>query len=179
MPQLTGQKAVAKHYGCEDRNVRFWMDDPDFPQPTGDKRNVYDTDAIDAWMATKPQMLLRRGAAVKSDGVTPEMGKANAALTLQLKQYKVQREKELALKAQREREAFEGTLLERRVWETFAAELLSGLADWCDQLPELLEGQIPKKYAAKARKWLEDQLNARRAQLADDLKRTPEGKSDK
>lgn len=172
MPLLKGQQAVADHYGCDARNVRYWLSNyTDFPKPVN---GVYDTDKIDAWQANQPQMLLRSGG--KMDGAGGDLAKANSALTVQLKQQKVEQAKEAALKARREREVYEGTLLPRRAWETFAALLLSELGDWCDQLPELAAQQVPKKHQAKMRQWLEEQLNTRRAQLAEDLKRTPEDK---
>lgn len=157
--QLKGQTAVGTHYGVTERAVRLWMKDPLFPQPVGDS---YDTDKIDAWRATRPK---------EKDS---ELSQANAALSLQLKQYKVAREKEAALKAQREREVYEGTLLPRKVWESFVAGLLANLADWCDQFPELIENQVPRQHRRKVREWAEQQLNRLRDQMAEDLKRTPE-----
>lgn len=161
---LSGQKAVASHYGTSERNVRYWLEDPEFPRRPDGK---FDTDAIDQWRASRPKML--------SQQADNQFGQANAVLGLKLKEQKLKTETEKALKAQREREAFEGELLPRRAWETFAATLLSELADWCDQLPELAELQVPKKHGIKLRKWLESQLDMRRVQLADELKQGPRG----
>lgn len=156
---LRGQKAVGAHYGVTERAVRLWMDDPMFPQPSGDQ---YDTEKIDAWRKTRPK---------ERDS---DLSQANAALSLQLKQYRVQREKEAALRAQREREVYEGTLLPRRSWEGFAANILASLGDWCDQFPELIENQVPRKYRKQIRDWAEQQLSRMRDQMAEDLKRTPD-----
>ncbi len=157
---LEGQKALADHFGVDVRSVRYWLEKSDFPRRPDGK---FDVDAITAWRATQPKMAAQSGP----------LGQASAALNLQIKQEQLATAKEKRLKAQRERETFEGELLPRRAWETFAAQLLSELGDWCEQLPELAEQQVPKKYRASFRKWLEGQFEMRRAQLADDLKRGP------
>ncbi len=78
MAVVTGQKAVADHFGCDVRNVRHWMQSDDFPQPTGPKSDQYDLDAIATWRAGQPQMLLRdKSSSATNSG---KLGEANAAL---------------------------------------------------------------------------------------------------
>lgn len=155
---LEGQKALADHFGVDERSVRYWLKKPDFPRRPDGK---FDVDAITAWRSAQPKM----------DAQSGQLGQAATALNLAIKQEQLATAKEKRLKAQREREAFEGELLQRRVWEAFAARLLSGVGDWAESLCDVLEPHLPKKGAAKILKVLNDEIRRKRDELAEQLKK--------
>lgn len=65
----------------------------------------------------------------------------------------------------------EGKLLPRAGWELFAAQLLTQLGDWCDQLPNLLAADVPRKYRKKVRERAKKELDLKRRELRDELER--------
>lgn len=74
-------------------------------------------------------------------------------------------------------EVLQETLLDRPTYELFAATLLTHLGDWCDQLPYLISGELPKSHRRKISDRLRRELDDRREQLAVELKQGPGGKA--
>lgn len=152
------QKEAADRLGVTARTIRDWRDQhSDFP----DCSAGYDLDAITAWR----DRLAKKGS---EDGdAARKLKLARQAEALKRDRLRT-RDAELDI-AEREKE-----LLPRPTWELFAANLLSGLADWCEQLPDLIAGQCCKKCQKTLGDRIKKELDRRREQLAEDLKRSSE-----
>ena len=153
---LEGRKAVAKTFDVTERTVGLWVEDPSFPRREDGK---FDVEAIKAWRASKPRVLDQQASQTVQ------------ALNIAIKKEALATAKEKRLKAQREREEYEGELLPRRVWEAFAARLLSGVGDWAESLRDVLEPHLNKRAAAKILKVLDDAIRRKRDELAEQLKK--------
>jgi len=150
------QKSAAKALGITDRALREWIKQPGFPDITAG----YDLDAIKTWRESQQkkgsvqteqnEMINRAIKLAKLD----EIKKKNQLLDLQIAEE-------------------EGRLLPRLLYEGFIASLLAGVGDFMDQLPVLVEGEVPQKYRSRLRSRLEEELRALRDRLAEDLKRDP------
>jgi hypothetical protein len=155
---VTEQKQAARILGVTPRTIRDWM--RDYPSEVPDTSAGYD---IDAWRKFRESH-----------------GKKGSPEGEQLRKLKLARQAE-ALKRDRVKtrhdelnlEVKEGGLLPRPTWELFGANLLSGLADWCEQLPDLIAAQCCKKCGKTIGERLKKELNKRREQLAEDLRRSP------
>lgn len=152
------QKEAAEKLNVTARTIRDWRDQhADFP----DCSRGYDVDAIRAWI----DRLAKKGSDRGTQMLTIKLARAAEAL----KRDKIRTRKEdLALQVQ------EGELLPRPGYELFLANILSGLADWCEQLPDLLAGECCKKCKPALGPRIKAELDRRREQLADDLKRSPQ-----
>ncbi|GEM_PF-1887540 len=65
----------------------------------------------------------------------------------------------------------EGDVIERRAVELHFATLLTALSDWCDQIPELIAADVPRRHAPRIKKRLQGELDRRRHRLRNDLER--------
>lgn len=158
MPIIIEQKEAARVLGVTDRTLREWRTDhPDFP----DCSAGYDTDAITAW---------RDAHAKKGSETDSAMLKLKLAQKAEeLKQARIETQtKEHKLKVT------EGELLPRPAYELFLATILASHADWCEQLPDLLAGDCCKKCKKSLAERVKKELDRRREQLAEDLKRSPQ-----
>lgn len=157
MPIVKEQKEAAQILDVTPRTIRDWREaHPDFP----DCSNGYDTDAIEAWR----QKLAKKGS---EEG--EQIRKVKLALGLEA----LKRERIATRRDENRLKAEEGEYLPRPTYELFGANLLSGLADWCEQIPDLIAGQCCKKCAKTIGERLKKELDRRREQLAEDLKRSP------
>jgi transposase-like protein len=157
LEHVAEQKEAARRLGITPRALRDWAKEPGFP----DWSAGYDLQAIRRWRDQHG----RKGS--DDDGTSRKLKLAIAAE--KLRQAKLEtRKRELDLQTK------EGQLLPRQAVETFASTLLSALADWCEQLPDLIAGELPKKHGAKIAARLTRELHQCREQLAEDLKRLPE-----
>lgn len=150
------QKEAARRLGITSRALRDWMQDPGFP----DWSAGYDISAIKRWRDDRG----RKGSDLD--------GKADAvrlATNLQKLEQAKTTSRLLNLKLERE----EAKLLPRQAIEVFHATVLSGLADWCEQLPDLIAQILPPEHRETIRERLRDELATRREQLADELANCP------
>lgn len=154
MPLIQQQNEAALRLGISPRTLRDWRQLPGFPDCTAG----YDLEAIHAWRREYE----RKGA--ESHETARKLKLGIAAEKLRQMQIRTRREQlELELK--------EGTLLPRKAVEQTVAVILSSLADWCDQLPDLIAPICPNRRSAeRIRERLKAELDARREQLAEDLK---------
>src|SRR3990167_1956606 len=158
MAIVAEQKEAADKLGVTERTLRDWREQhPDFP----DCSAGYDLDAITAWR----DRLAKKGSDRGTQMQTLKVARAAEAL----KRDKIRtRKEELHLQEQ------EKELLPRPSYELFLANILSGLADWCEQLPDLLAGECCKKCKKAIGPRIKAELDRRREQLAEDLKRSPQ-----
>lgn len=156
MAIIQTRKDAADLLGITARQLGDWKHEDGFPDCT----NGYDIDAITKWREERN----RKGSA-KSE-IDQQLRRALLAEKLKREKQKNYLDK-LAI------EEAEGQLLKREFVERFIAGLLSGLGDWCEQLPGLMEAELPVKYGKKLRARLESELRRMRDQMADDLKRVP------
>src|SRR5262245_44365759 len=126
------QKEAARIIGVTARTLRDWM--RDYPDEVPDTRAGYEIDEWKAFAQTHGKKGSKEGETLRKLKV------ARQAEALKRDRVKT-RHDELNL------EVKEGGLLPRPTWELFGANLLSGLADWCEQIPDLIAGQCCKKCA--------------------------------
>lgn len=155
---ITERKSAAKALGITERSLGDWKKQPGFP----DTSAGYDIDAIQRWREAH-----QRKGSVESD----QMLVVNKAIKLEKLKETQRKNRLLELEIQEE----EGKLLPRHLYEAFIASLLSGLGDWCEQLPSLIETEVPAKYGKKVRTRIEKELRDMRDRLAEELKREPAG----
>ncbi|HEY0982383.1 hypothetical protein [Schlesneria sp.] len=150
--------SAAKALGVSDRQLGRWKLTEGFP----DCSNGYDIDAIQAWREANQ----RKGSAEDD-----QIAVINRAIKLE-KLKEIKAKNHLAGLAIDEAEK---RLLPRQLYEQFIAALLAGIGDWCNQLPGLLEAEIPAKYGKKVKARAAEECRKMRERLAEDLKRTPTG----
>lgn len=156
MPVFTQQVDAAKSLGITPRSLREWEKEPDFP----DCSRGYNTEAIQQWRQEND----RKGSEVDSTKKRIQIG----ILAEKMKQAAIKTKMDtLAM------EAAEGKLIPRKGVEQTAQIILSSLSEWCDQLPDLIAAQLPKKYQAAVAKDLKRELDKRRVELASELKSLP------
>lgn len=143
--------------GITDRVLGLWASEPWFPQD-GRTSSGWNVPAIRA-----ARDAMGRKGSEQSDQ-SKRLKLASDAEKLKQAQYET-RKRELDLRVK------EGELLPRRGWELFAAQLLTALGDWCDQLPELLSADVPRKYRKKVRERAKQELDLKRRELRDELER--------
>lgn len=152
------QKEAARILGVTPRTIRDWM--RDYPNEVPDTSAGYD---IDQWKAFRES----HGKKGSPDGeALRKLKLARQAEALKRDRVKT-RHDELNL------EVKEGTLLPRQSHELALASVLASLADWCEQLPDIVGGCCCKKCKKTIPKELKNQLDRCREQLAEDLKRSP------
>lgn len=153
MSVIIQQKQAAEALGVTPRTLRDWQNVDGFP----DCSRGYDVEAIRTWRQANE----RKGSEPERVAKQIKLG----VLAEKLKQMQLRTKKD-----QLDLDAKEGTLLPRKAIEQSAAVLLSALGDWCEQLPDLVAAIVSKKDQRKVRDRLKTELDARREQLADDLK---------
>lgn len=152
------QKEAARILGVSPRTIRDWM--RDYPNEVPDTSAGYD---IDAWKSFRAA----HGKKGSPDGQAMRKLKlARAAEALKRDKLKTRHE-ELDLDVK------ESGLLPRQSFELFLANILSQHADWCEQLPDIIGGSCCKKCKKTIPAALKKELDRRREQLAEDLKRSP------
>lgn len=157
------RKAAAAALGVDERSLATWSKEPWFPADAvgkdakGRNRNWNVTSIRAARDAAG-----RKGSDPQLDELT-RRAKAKRAVE-DAKKAELENEKR---RLQLEREKRD--LVPRAAAELFAATLLTGLADWCEQLPELAVAVVPKKYRRPLKDFLSTELDNRRRQLAADL----------
>jgi len=150
---IQSQKKAAEALGITATALRNWLKEPGFPDCSGG----YHLEGIRDWQ----QQHQRKGS---------RLSEANEQLTVALKAERLKREQFRTRREEIAIESLEGTLIPRKGVEQTAAVILSSLADLCEQFPDLVVTRLPVKYQAKMHKFLQDQLNQWRAQLASDLR---------
>ena len=148
--------SAAAALGVSDRQLGRWKQTPGFP----DCSAGYDIDAIRAWREANQ----RKGS--EDDDQTAILNRA----------IKLEKLKEIKAKnhlAQLNIDEAEKRLLPRKLYEQFIASLLAGIGDWCEQLPGLVEAELPAKYGKTVKARIADECRRMRDQLAEDLKHTP------
>ena len=150
------RKDAAKLLGVTEKALGNWKHEEGFP----DCSLGYDVDAIKAW---REEWNRKGSGASDFDRQQRRELMAKRIESQTLKNYnenldRLEREKQL---------------LKREVVEQFIAGLLSGLGDWCEQLPGLMEAELPAKQGKKLRARLETELRRMREQMVEDLKRMP------
>ena len=150
------RKDAADLLGITPRQLGEWKHEDGFP----DCSNGYDIDAIAKWREERN----RKGSG-KSE-IDQQLRRALLAEKLKREKQKNYLDK-LAI------DEAEKRVIPREVIETFIAGLLSGLGDWCEQLPGLMEAELPVKQGKKLRARLETELRRMREQMVEDLKRMP------
>jgi hypothetical protein len=156
MELVTEQTAAAALLGVTTRTLRDWSTEDGFPTNPGG----YDITAINNWREDNQ----RKGAS---------LAEKVRAIKAGIQSEKLRQMKLDTAKRQLEQDVREEKLLPRESWEQFAALLLSGLADWCEQLPDLIAAEVPKKDQPRIRKRMQNELNSMRSHLADELRRGP------
>lgn len=154
---VSQRRQAAKLLGVTERQLGTWFNEPWFP-PDGRTKVGWDVAAI------------RKAR--------DAMGLKGSETSEKARQIKLARDAEALKQAQiitRERtlklQERERSLLSRRGWELFAAELLTGLSDWCDQLPALIAADFPKRHSAKIKRRIKAELDRKRLELRDELAR--------
>lgn len=156
MPLISQQTEAAESLDVSARTLRDWSRLPGFP----DSSRGYDIAAIQQWRQENE----RKGS--ESDSATKKL--KLALLAEKVKQASVDTKL-----ANLKLETAEGTLIPRKGVEQTAQIILSSLSEWCDQLPDLIAAQLPKKYQAAVAKDLKRELDKRRVELASELKSLP------
>lgn len=156
MPVIQQQVEAADILDVSARTLRDWSRLPGFP----DCSTGYDTDAIQRWRQDNE----RKGS--ESDSTSKKL--KLALLAEKLKQASVET-KLASLKL----ETAEGTLIPRKGVELTAQVILSSLSEWCDQLPDLISGILPKKHRQVVANELKRELDKRRVELAAELRSLP------
>lgn len=155
------RKEAARLLGVTERQLGSWVHEPWFPAGAvgADARGNNRDWNVRAIRAARDAMG-RKGSDL-----------ADTAQKLKLKtdheklkqaQIKTQAE-ELKLRQQ------QGELIRRDALELFASTLLTSLGDWCDQLPDLIAAEVPRKYRTALKERLRTELDARRTAAAAEL----------
>ena len=157
MPVVSQRKEAARILGITARVLGDWAKEAWFP---ADARTAagWDTDKI----AEAREVQHRKGS------VPAEAAKRLKLATdhEKLKQAELQtKRKQIELAVE------EGELVPRRAVELHFATLLTELGDKCEQLPELIAGDVPAKLRPKLKARLREELERWRRELAAELKR--------
>lgn len=161
MPLIEQQTEAAARLKVTTRTLRDWRLVEGFPNCDAG----YDLEAIQAWRRENE----RKGS---------ESADAGKKISLGIKAEKLRQMQLRTKRDQLDLEAKEATLLPRKAVEQTAAEILSRLGDWCEQLPDLIAQICPNKRSAeKVRAYLKKELDKRREQMAHALKSLPSGSS--
>ena len=126
---VASQKRAAALLGITDRNLRFWMQEPGFP----DCRGGYNLPAIRAWREVHE----RKGSQTGAQGT-----QLNQALKLQ--QFRLSKAK--ADRAEREERERQKDILSRAEAETTIMEIITTARDLLAGLPKKLARSVPPKH---------------------------------
>ncbi len=136
------QRDAANALGISDRQLRTWLQEPDFPHRADGK---YDLQKIRAWQ----EISGRKGSAID------EQVKKIRARTLHAKMRAAESE---AGKREREEAIAEGNILERDEYELFVAQSLTLLRDNMLSIPDRVARFVPAKLRPKVRKEVADEI---------------------
>jgi len=155
---MSTTKEVCQHFAISDRTLRDWKNDPTFPPVAGTQRRpLFEISAIEDWRALRFRNV-----------ETPESNELRKTLS-ELKYKKLEAELEQLKIDNRTKEtklsALLGAYVPRPAVELLFSKLLTDLGDWCDQLPELVAGIMPKSHQSKLKKRLAKELNDRRNEM--------------
>lgn len=153
-PLVGSQKVAAEELGVTATALRQWMAQPGFP----DCSAGFDLAAIRAWRQERG----KKGS---------EAGETVDRLKTALLAQRVRREKVRADREERHALVDAGELLPRQKWELFAALLLTNLGDAFDQLPDLIAAICCPDCGRKVHARLAEELDARRNEIAEELRR--------
>jgi hypothetical protein len=156
---ILGDEKLSRRYDVSTRTIQSWRKAGMPHEPAGRNRYRYDTSKTDPW-----KVVHEKKAGVDSD---PDSFKAKQAI---LKEKAEQEAIETALLRNKLGKE-EQNLIERRTIELAIATILTQFGDWCEQLPEIIDGECCKSCKAKIGKRLKEELDKRREDLADDLAR--------
>ncbi len=157
------RKQAAALLGITERALADWVKEPWFPRAAvgqdgrGNNRN-WDVAAIRrardvaGRKGSDPQLEIatRRAKAMKA----VEDAK-KAQIENDLRRLKLNRE--------------QGELVPRQALELFSATVLTSLSDWCEQLPDIIAGELPQKHRKRIHGRLKEECDHRRRQMALDL----------
>lgn len=156
------QKEAAEIIGVTPRTLRDWK--RDYPEEFPDCSEGYNIEALEAFR----DEFAKKGS--EGGSTLHKLKVGRQAEALKRDRIRTQRE-EYSLRLQEEE------LLPRQVWNIFASNLLAGLSDAAEQLPDLISGDCCKKCQKTVADRIKAELNRWREQLADDLKRSPQEQS--
>lgn len=154
---VSTRNEAAKLLGVTPRQLGTWCHEPWFPADAKSKQG---------WDVEKIRKA-RDAAGRKGSDISDEARR----LTLEEKREKVERlrihRERDQLKLERER----GRLIPRAGVELFASTILTELADWCDQLPDVIGNTVPTKIRKTLKARIRDELDKRRTNLREQLER--------
>lgn len=154
---VTEQKEAARILGVTARTLRDWR--RAYPDEFPDTSAGYNIEVLKEFQKS----LSLKGS---------EHGDRMRMVKLAREAVKLQREKIAVRREERALQTQEGGLLPRSSFELFVANVLSGFGDWCEQLPDLIAGGCCKKCQRSIGPRIKAELDRRREQLAEDLKRS-------
>lgn len=152
---VSGDQALAKHYGVTTRTIYQWRGDG---MPCIDRGRFFDyyLDETDQWVSEKRA----------EEGGDEEAGSLNK----QLKEAKLRIELVEAERLERQEEEARGNILPRDEYELFAAETIQDARDQLLRIPRLMKNHLCSKCQKKVTE-LEKQIKTALEQLA----KLPEG----
>jgi hypothetical protein len=160
-PRVKDQDQAAQQLGVSARTLQRWEKTAAWWPKGARTRAGYKVAAI---AAAKPK------SEIGDDDETPLRAAARQAEHVKTieegKRAKIRRQtEELKLRVQ------EGELLPRLGIEQSFADILTGIADWCEQLPDVLVSmcEVPQKYHRGLRRLLKQLIEQKQHELADEL----------
>lgn len=158
--RVKNQGDAAKELGVSDRTLQRWEKATWFPT-NGKTKAGYDVESIAAARPKSDQ---------PSNEESPLRAKAREAEHVKTI-YEGTRAKIRCETEELKLRTAQGELIPRHGIEQSYADLLTGIADWCEQLPDLFASMlsIPRKHHAACRELLCRLLAERQRELRDDL----------
>lgn len=131
------QKQAARALGTTDRTLREWAKEPWFPQDAV-SGGVWDVEKIRAARDAEG----RKGA--------PESNHSRM-LDLALKAERLKQARDESRLSEIRVKQREGALIPRFAFEAFTTTLLASIGQLCDQLPDIVTGELPEEIREQAR----------------------------
>ncbi|WP_437224997.1 hypothetical protein SH661x_000414 [Planctomicrobium sp. SH661] len=154
---IASRKDAAKLLGITDRQLGNWVHEEWFP-PNGKTKAGWDIELI---------RQCQEAAGKKGSELSDEAKRISLEEKKEkLGRIKIQRARE-QLRLDRER----GKVIPRPGVELFASTILTELADWCDQLPDLIANTVPAKLRKQLKNRIRDELDKRRTNMREQLER--------
>lgn len=163
MPVVRSRKEAAEILGIVPRVLGDWARAPWFPEGATErdakgKRFNWNTEVI----AHARDAMGRKGSTSAEE---------SHRVKLLTDEEKLERQKIARRHEELELAEKEGELVPRRAVELHFATLLTELGDWCEQLPDLIAGDVPAKIRPKLKARIKDELDRRRRELSAELQR--------
>lgn len=154
---VRSRKDAAAALGVTPRQLGNWTHEPWFPAE-GRRSGGWNVTAI----AAARDQAGKKGSDVSEVAIRLRL--AREAADVGIKEARAERER-LALDRDR------GAVIPRPAIELFAATLLTEIADWCEQVPDIVANSVPTKYRKAIRQRLREELDRRRRATRDRLER--------